>query len=118
MKLLRSFGFAFAGIGKAIKSELNLKIHVVAACSVITLGFVFNISKTEWLAVILCIGLVIAAELMNTAVEKLLNFIHPGQHPEVGTIKDICAGAVLITATCSLAVALIIFVPYFIKSLL
>lgn len=115
MKLLRSFVFALTGIGKAIKSELNIKVQLVAGSGAIILGFVFNISSVEWLAIVLCMGAVLTAELLNTAIEKLLNFIHPQHHPEVGTIKDISAGAVLLAATCSVVIALIVFVPYLLK---
>lgn len=115
MKLLRSFGFALTGIGKAIKSELNMKVQLLACISVTILGFAFNISKVEWLVIVLCVGIVLTAELLNTAIEKLLNFIHPQHHHEVGTIKDISAGAVLLAATCSIVIALIVFVPYLLK---
>ncbi|TXH28453.1 MAG: diacylglycerol kinase family protein [Cyclobacteriaceae bacterium] len=115
MKLFRSFGYALTGIGKAIASELNIKVQLAAGSAAIILGFVFKISKGEWLAIVLCLGTVLTAELLNTAIEKLLNFIHPQHHPEVGTIKDISAGAVFLAATCSVVIALIVFVPYLLK---
>lgn len=115
MKWVRSFGYALTGIGRAIRSERNVKLQLVAGSGAVLLGFLFDISKFEWLAIVLCFGGVLTAELLNTAIEKLLDFIHPGQHPEVGKIKDISAGAVLLAATCSILIALIVFVPYLLK---
>jgi len=111
MSWLKSFAYAFKGLASALKSERNFKIQLVCALLVVLLGFFFSISPLEWVAVVICIGLVLSAELMNTALEKLLNFLHPALHPKVGEIKDISAAAVLGLATASLVVALIIFIP-------
>lgn len=111
MSWLKSFSFALKGLASALKTERNFKIQLVCAVLVVLSGFIFSISASEWLAVTICIGMVLFAELMNTAIEKLLDFIHPGLHPKIGEIKDISAAAVLILATASLIVALIIFVP-------
>lgn len=74
-------------------------------------GFYFNISKTEWLAQILAIGLVISIEGVNTAIEEVANFIHPEFHSKIGFIKDIAAGAVFIAAFFASIVGLIIYLP-------
>ncbi len=66
----------------------------------------------EWVAIILCIGMVLATELINTAIERLVDLISPDRNPIAGQIKDIAAGAVLICAIAAAIVGLIIFIPY------
>lgn len=111
LKFLKSFVFAFQGIKSAFKSEFNFRFHFIAAILTIAAGFYFNITGFEWLVIILCIGLVITAELFNTAIEKIVNLVSPEYHPLAGQIKDIAAGAVLIIAITSLISGLIIFFP-------
>ena len=79
---------------------------------VIIAGIGFGITRMEWVAVILCFGMVISAELFNSAVERLTDLAHPDLHPLAGKVKDIAAGAVLVTAIAAAAVGLIIFLPY------
>ena len=76
------------------------------------LGFGLGITRGEWVVVCLCIGLVISAELFNTAIERLVDLVSPQRHPLAGQVKDIAAGAVLVCALAAIAVGLIIFVPY------
>jgi diacylglycerol kinase (ATP) len=76
-------------------------------------GFYFNITKTEWLFQILSIGLVMSIEGLNTAVEKVADFIHPDYHERIGFIKDIAAGAVLFAAFTAIAIGIIIYAPKF-----
>ena len=111
-KQLRSFGYAWQGIRCCIGKEQNLSFHLIATIIVVIAGLYLNITKNEWLGIILCIGLVISAELFNTAVEKLVDFVSPQQHPLAGQVKDIAAGAVLVCALAAIVVGLIIFVPY------
>lgn len=111
-KQLHSFGYAWQGIRGCIGKEQNLSFHLITSLAVIIAGIGFNISRNEWIAVILCIGLVIAAELFNTAIERLVDFVSPQRHPIAGQVKDIAAGAVLVCALAAIAVGLIIFVPY------
>lgn len=111
-KQLHSFGYAWQGIRGCIGKEQNLSFHLITSLAVIIAGIGFNISRYEWIAVILCIGLVIAAELFNTAIERLVDFVSPQRHPIAGQVKDIAAGAVLVCALAAIAVGLIIFVPY------
>ena len=111
-KQLRSFGYAWQGIRGCIGKEQNLSFHLITSLAVIIAGIGFDISRNEWIAVILCIGLVIAAELFNTAIERLVDFVSPQRHPIAGQVKDIAAGAVLVCALAAIAVGLIIFVPY------
>lgn len=76
-------------------------------------GIVLGITRTEWIMVVMCIGTVIAAELFNTAIEKLVDLVSPERHPVAGQVKDIAAGAVLICAVAAAIIGLIIFIPYF-----
>lgn len=111
MKIFKSFYFAFNGIRTAFLSERNLKIHLGCATFIILVAFIFKISLIEWALIVLCIGLVLTAELFNTAFEKLLDFIHPDTNPKIGLIKDISAGAVLVMAIAALLVGMVIFIP-------
>lgn len=95
----------------AFKEEPNFKIHIVATIMVITAGLYFKLSTTEWLAIIIVIGLVLLTELLNTAIENIADFISPERHEKIKMIKDIAAAAVLISAIVALVVGLLIFVP-------
>ncbi len=86
---------------------------MIAAMAVIIAGIVLGITRTEWIMVVMCIGTVIAAELFNTAIEKLVDLVSPERHPVAGRVKDIAAGAVLICAVAAAIIGLIIFIPYF-----
>ncbi len=111
MKLLKSFYYAFNGIKICFASEINFKIHLAAAITAVALGFVLNISLFEWVAIIFCIALVASIEMINTAIEKLCNVVYEGINPKIKMVKDIAAGAVLLTAIGSLIIGCIIFVP-------
>jgi diacylglycerol kinase (ATP) len=112
-KQLRSFGYAWKGIQSCVGKEQNLSFHLIAAIAVIIAGIVLGITRTEWIMVVMCIGTVIAAELFNTAIEKLVDLVSPERHPVAGRVKDIAAGAVLICAVAAAIIGLIIFIPYF-----
>lgn len=94
-----------------IKSEKNMQIHLVVAVLVLIAGWLFNINTTEWLLCLLCFGLVFGAEMVNTAIENLVNLISPQKHELAGKAKDMAAGAVLISAFFAAGVGLIIFIP-------
>lgn len=113
-KQLYGFGYAWKGIRCCIGKEQNLSFHLIAAIIVVIAGFILSITKIEWTIVILCIGVVIAAELFNTAIERLVDLVSPQQHPIAGKVKDIAAGAVLVCAVAAAIIGLIIFVPYLI----
>lgn len=111
-KQIRSFGYAWKGIRSCVGKEQNLSFHLIAATIVIIAGFALGITRTEWIVIILCIGIVIAAELFNTAIERLVDLVSPQRHPLAGQAKDIAAGAVLVCAVAAAIIGLIIFVPY------
>ena len=108
---IRSFGYAFKGIKAVFGNEANMNIHLIISILVIVCGFIFKISITEWMLCIICFGLVISLEMLNSAIENLVNLVSPEQNKIAGKIKDISAGAVLIAAICAAIVGLIIFVP-------
>ncbi|GAB3423631.1 diacylglycerol kinase family protein [Niabella aquatica] len=110
-RLTRSLGYAFNGLVQAIRSEQNMKVHIVAAIIVTTGGFILSIPTAEWIAILICIGVVIAFEMFNTAIEKLCDFVSPEHHAQIKVIKDLSAGAVLVMAIISLITGLLVFLP-------
>lgn len=110
-KQLRSFGYAWKGLTSCVGKEQNLSFHFLAAILVIVSGYLLDISRTEWIIIVLCIGMVIAAELFNSAIEKLVDLVSPEWHPIAGKVKDIAAGAVLVCAITAAIIGLVIFVP-------
>ena len=108
---LHSFAVAFAGIGRAIGSELHMKVHVCMAVLALAACALLRVTAVGWCLVILCIGAVLAAELFNTALEALCDKVSADYDPLIKTAKDAAAGAVLVLAIVSVAVGLIVFVP-------
>ncbi|WP_179334654.1 diacylglycerol kinase [Winogradskyella costae] len=111
---LKSVGFAFKGMVILIKTEASIKVQLFIALVVTIAGFYFDISKTEWIAQITMIGLVMSVEGMNTAIEAIADFIHPEYHEKIGLIKDVAAGAVFIASIVAVIIASIIYIPKFI----
>ena len=110
-KQLRSFGYAWKGIRCCVGKEQNLSFHLIVTVLTIIAGFLLDITRTDWMIVILCIGVVIAAELFNTAIEKLVDLVSPERHPIAGQVKDIAAGAVLVCAATAAIIGLVVFIP-------
>jgi len=110
-KLVRSFGYAFKGIGYAAKTQLNFRIHLVAALIAVFMGCTLHIKANEWQWVIFCIALVLMLELINTAIELLTNLVSPGYNKLAGHVKDVGAGAVIIAAIFAAITGGIIFLP-------
>ena len=110
-KRLRSFVFAQQGQKYLIKNEPNAIIHIIIGLIAIIAGFAFDISTSEWLVIIISIGLVIGFEIINTSIEKLADHVSPKWNEDIKVIKDLGAAAVLITALAAFVVGLIIFIP-------
>jgi diacylglycerol kinase len=108
---LRSVGNGFIGLTHALGSEQILRIHGVIAFCVIAAGCFFALAASEWIAVWLCIGLVISTECMNTAIERLADRVSLEKHPLIKQAKDCSSAAVLILAMTSAVIAGIVFVP-------
>lgn len=109
-KYLRSFGYAFEGIITASK-EQNLRSHIVSAVIVILAGYFTGLSRTEWYIVLLLIALMFALEMINTAIERVVDLASPNLHPLAKQAKDIAAGVVLVFALFSAIIGLLIFLP-------
>ncbi|WEK19751.1 MAG: diacylglycerol kinase family protein [Candidatus Pedobacter colombiensis] len=110
-RFIKSFGYAFSGLGYSFKSQFNFKIHVFALVVVSIAGWWFKLSVSEWLWIIAASGLVLMAELFNTAIEVLVDLVSPEIHPKAKIIKDAAAAAVLMIAIAAVIIGLIIFVP-------
>jgi undecaprenol kinase len=109
--LLRSFYYAISGITSAIKSERNLRIHFTLSVCVVLLGWAFSLTKIEWLIIVLVIGGMLCSELMNSAIERVVDLATEEYHPLAKQAKDMAAGAVLLFAITSVVLGIIIFGP-------
>jgi len=112
-RLIKSFGYALLGIAYTIKTQMNFRIHLVAILMVVLAGWYFHLSPNEWLWIIFTIGLVLVTELLNTAIEILVDLVSPDFNIQAGRVKDVAAGAVVIAAIISVVIGSIIFIPKF-----
>lgn len=117
MKFLKAFKYAFHGLFIFFRSDPNGKLELCFATIAIATGFILHISVQEWLVIILCITMVISLEMINASIEKLCDMVEPAIHPTIKFIKDIAAGAVLLSAVASLTIGLIIFLPKILSQL-
>jgi len=108
----QSVRYALHGVWSGIDDQLNLKVQIAIATIVIGAGFLFKITATEWCIVLICIGLVLGLELMNSAIESLVDLVTLERKPLAGRIKDIAAGAVLVVSIVSVIIGVIIFRKY------
>lgn len=109
--LLESFRYAFAGLAYALRTQRNTRIHLTIAVGVVALGLWLKISLTQWAVLALTIGFVLVGEMLNTVAETLVDLVSPGYHPLAKVVKDVTAGAVLLTAIVSVAVGLLVLGP-------
>ena len=107
----KSFKYAFAGIINFFKAEHNALIHLLVTIVVLILAIVLRVSGLEMSALILAIGFVWVAELFNTAIEKIMDFLSEEQQPQIKFIKDLSAAAVLVAACVAIAVGCFVFIP-------
>ena len=108
----KSFKYALHGIWFGIDGQLNFKVQIAVAAIVVGAGFLFRITPIEWCIILICIGMVLGLEMLNSAIESLVNLVTLERQPLAGRIKDIAAGAVLIVSIVSLIVGVIIFRKY------
>ncbi|MFV8376559.1 diacylglycerol kinase family protein [Flavobacterium sp. LB1P62] len=108
---LKSVTYAFKGAVKLITTEHSIMVQFSLGILMTIAGFYFGITSTQWLFQTMAIGLVMSIEGLNTAVEKIADFIHPNYHERIGFIKDIAAGAVFFAALTAIAIGLIIYIP-------
>lgn len=108
---IRKFGNAFRGIRLAITTQNSFRVHLPVAAAVIALAAYFRVDAVRWSILLLCIGIVISAELFNTGIESLARAITTETNPHIRSALDIASGAVLITALTATAIGLIILLP-------
>ncbi|MEE0958292.1 MAG: diacylglycerol kinase family protein [Ruminococcus sp.] len=112
MKQLKSFGYALRGIGTAVCTEAHLRFHLVAAVYVLVFACFYHFSPAQTAILYMLIGLVIAAELINTALENICDLVTREQHPLIRAAKDMAAGAVLAISVAAAAVACVFFLDF------
>ncbi|GGB29089.1 diacylglycerol kinase [Virgibacillus dakarensis] len=103
--------FAWNGFWEVLKHERNFQIHLIVGIIIICAGFFLQLTAGEWVMIVLVIGFVLTAEMINTTIEKLINYLKPEIHPEAKTIKDIAAATVLIAAVIAVIIGFIVFLP-------
>jgi undecaprenol kinase len=117
IQILKSFSYALNGIKTAILSERNMRIHMIISIIVIGCSFFFSLSFVEWIVVVLTIGGMIALELVNSAIERVVDMITKEYHPLAEQAKDIAAGAVFVYAITAIIIGIAIFLPKIISLL-
>jgi len=110
--LVSSFRYAFAGVRYLLWTQRNAKIHSAVGLAAVALGVLLGLDRYEWLALLLTITIVLAAEGVNTALEAAVDLASPGFHPLAKVAKDVGAGTVLITAIAAVLVGLVLFLPH------
>ena len=108
---IKSVKYALKGAYLLVRFEPSIQVQVIIAIVMCGLGFYFNISSTEWILQLLTISLVMSIEGINTAIEKIADFIHPNFNISIGLIKDVAAGAVFIASVFAVIIGLIIYLP-------
>lgn len=110
--LHESIDLAVDGIISALREERNFRIEIISAGAVVACGIILNLTRIELAILSLVIAVVLSAELFNTAIEKLLDMVNNNYDPKIKFIKDVSAGAVLLTAVFSVVVGYLIFYPH------
>ncbi|MCX7669331.1 MAG: diacylglycerol kinase family protein [Anaerolineae bacterium] len=109
--LLRSFSYAFAGLGYAIRTQRNLRIHLIIAVLVVVAAAILQVTAAEWAILLLTIGVVVSAELVNTVAELAVDLLTQEYHPMAKVAKDVGAAAVVTTAIAAVGVGVAVFGP-------
>jgi diacylglycerol kinase len=107
-----SFRAAFAGVAFLLRTQVNARWHLVSTILTIAAGWVLGVSRLDWLALLLAIGLVWTAEAFNTGIEQACDAITLEKHPKIRDAKDVAAGAVLLACVVAVVVGAVVFVPY------
>jgi undecaprenol kinase len=109
--LLESFRFAFAGLGNALRTQRNARIHVSIAAVVLVVAAALGLDAMEWAVIVLTVGFVFVAELFNTVVEAVVDLVTEEYHPLAKQAKDVAAGAVLVSAVVAVTVGVLVLGP-------
>ncbi|MBR3488254.1 MAG: diacylglycerol kinase family protein [Bacteroidales bacterium] len=112
MARLRSFLYAFAGLRLLLREEHNARIHATITVLVVVAGIVLRVSPVEWGVLVICIGMVLAAEAFNSAIERMANYLTTERDERIRDIKDLAAGAVLLCAIAAAVVGCVIFLQH------
>ncbi len=112
-RIARSFGHAIEGIVYAARTQPNLRLHLLVAVAVLTATLFMHLRRSETIAVVVLVGVVIAMELMNTAIESVVDLLTATHHPLAKSAKDAAAAAVFVVALAALVVGALIFLPTF-----
>src|SRR5437870_1567057 len=110
-KRIKSFEYAFKGLVYSIRTQHNLWIHLIATILLLWAGVHYKLNVTEWCIILLCIGLVLSTEIINSSIESLTDIVSPEYDQFAGKVKDMAAGGVLLAAIISAVIGCIIFVP-------
>lgn len=113
---IKSFYYAYKGISYTFRTQPNFKVECLTAVLAAGLSWYLHISTMEWLWIIAVMGIVLMAELLNTAMETLVDLVSPGYDPKAGKVKDISAAVVLIAALLASLTGMIIFLPKLINA--
>ncbi len=105
------FRWAGRGLWVGVTGQASFRVHFAAALAVFLLASLLPIARWEWCVLIVCVGLVLALELVNTVIERLTKVLHPGHDPEIGNLLDIAAGAVLVVAIAAACCGLLVLGP-------
>jgi diacylglycerol kinase len=108
---IRSFGYAFRGIAIFFRETPHAKVHLLAIGVITALGWYVSLATWEWCGIFLCMGLVVTAEAINSAIEYVVDLVSPNPHPLAGKAKDVAAGAVLLSVIFCGIVWALIFLP-------
>jgi diacylglycerol kinase (ATP) len=115
LAFLRSFQFAGLGVWHAVRTQRNMRVHLAAAAAAIAAGVVLRIGAVQWACVTLAIGMVLAAEILNTVIEAMVDLQTQQHHPLAKIAKDGAAGAVLVTSIAAVGVAVAVFMPLLLR---
>ena len=116
-RFLKSFKYSIDGLVYAYKYEQSMMIHCFATICVIAVNIIFHVAAWEWLLTLVCIGMVLSAELINTAMEAVVDLVTLEQHPLAKIAKDCTSAATFILAMMALIIGVVIYVPHFIDFL-
>lgn len=106
-----AFGFAFSGLWHTLRTQRNMRIHLLIAAAVALVGLWLRLSADQWATLAATCGLVLVSEMVNTVVEQMVDLVCPDYHPLAKTVKDVMAGAVTVAAMVAVIVGLLILGP-------
>lgn len=112
LKFLKSLGLSWSGIILALRTEPHMRFHLTSAIIVTTTALLAGLNRYEWIALVLAMAIVIAAELLNTAIENVVDLVSPERHPLAKAAKDTAAGSVLVAAIAAAIIGLLVLGPH------